>query len=103
MGKALKQTPTAWVWATAIVVSYLLAGVMVGLTVAADGRSQILQLALGVGGAGLVSWAVAVKARWVAATPIGRWWWFVAIWFCADNAIERQKMLEELHEDGESI
>jgi len=96
MGKALKQTPTAWVWATAIVVAYGLAGVMIGLVIAADGEHSVLELAIGVGAVGIAFWAAAVNSAWVAQTSVGRWWWHVAIWLSADSSIEREEMLEEL-------
>jgi hypothetical protein len=96
MGKALKQTPAAWVWATAIVIAYLLAGVMIGLVAAADGEQSVLVTALVVGVAGLACVQAAKRAEWLASTRIGRWWWHVAIWFCADDAIEREEMLEKL-------
>jgi hypothetical protein len=96
MGDVLYDTPEALVWIHGIVTAYLLAGVAIGLVVAADGEVVVALASAGAAVGALIALQIAKKAAWIASTRPGRWLWRLEVRLCADSVIEREQLLAEV-------
>lgn len=101
MGKALKPTPEAALWAWALTLSCLFAGAAYAILLFTPIKERLFAL--------IVSTAIATGCYAVmrysgrlSDTLLGQYVWTFTVWLAAEDAEERAAYIEQLHEDGDS-
>lgn len=102
MGRVIRDTPEAVVWATSAVLTYLFAGIASGLVFATPNNTSNALMGGVAAVVALILWFGMHFSERTSRSFVGRRLWKTVVWLSAEGPLERAQMLNKLEDTEES-